>query len=40
VCLLRPTHATLQAEEREQQRAHDALPDYDAQPELRAGVRA
>ncbi|MFZ1926785.1 MAG: MFS transporter [Solirubrobacteraceae bacterium] len=45
VCLLRPTHATLEAEDeelrvREQQRIRAEEPDHDASPALRAGVRA
>jgi hypothetical protein len=44
VCLLRPTHATLEAEDeelrvREQQRIREGQPDHEAQPALRAGVR-
>jgi MFS family permease len=45
VCLLRPTHATLEAEDeqlrvREQQRIREEPLDHDAHPALRAGVRA
>jgi EmrB/QacA subfamily drug resistance transporter len=45
VCLLRPTHATLEAEDeelrvREQQRIREEQPEHDARPALRAGVSA
>jgi EmrB/QacA subfamily drug resistance transporter len=45
VCLLRPTHATLEAEDRElrvreQQHAHEEQPEHDVPPGLRAGARA
>ncbi|HTC71269.1 MAG TPA: hypothetical protein VK655_00170, partial [Solirubrobacteraceae bacterium] len=45
VCLLRPTHATLEAEDeelraREQQRIREEQLDNEPHPALRAGVRA
>src|SRR6202042_3732065 len=45
VCLLRPTHATLEAEDeelrmREQQRIREGQPEHDAPAAVRAGARA
>jgi hypothetical protein len=39
---LRPTHAALEAEDREheQQHAREAQPEHDARPALQAGARA